>query len=236
MLAFQPVSQTSRLSERVFNQIRDAIAEGRYQSGDKLPSENELAGVFKVSRTSVREAMKMLAGQGLVSVRRGLGAYVEHRNPSYLTNLQNILSREKDNILELFQIRKILETEAAAWAAEKARPEDLEKMERLLAEAKVLLRDPKAGRQKLHRINTEFHYALMKAAGNRTLLKVMSGLMDMLTGGRDIMLQLPGRHAGSVAGHREILAALKRGDSAKARHSMAKHLDAAMETIIKNAR
>ena len=235
MIGFQPVSQTSRLSERVFLQIRDAIAAGRYQSGDKLPSENELTGVFKVSRTSVREAMKMLAGQGLVTVRRGLGAYVEHRNPSYLTNLQNILLREKDNILELFQIRKILETEAAAWAAEKARPEDIEKMEQLLVKAKMLVRDPKVSRQKLYKINTEFHHTLIKAAGNRTLLKVMSGLMNMLTGGRDIMLQLPGRHVGSVAGHREILAAIKDGDSAKAKNCMAKHLDAAMETIIKNA-
>ncbi|MDR3561585.1 MAG: FadR/GntR family transcriptional regulator [Negativicutes bacterium] len=231
---FQPVSETTRLSEKVFFQIREAIASGKYRSGDKLPSENELADAFKVSRTSIREAMKMLAGQGLVSVRRGLGAFVaECGDSSYLKDVQTILSQEKENILELFQIRKILETEAAAWAAQKARPEDLEKMEKLLAESEVLAKDSQYNRQKLNEINSEFHYVLVKAAGNRTLEKVMIGLMDMLTEVRDITLQLPGRHLGSVAGHRQLLAAIRGGDAPRARTCMAKHLKAVEDIIRK---
>jgi GntR family transcriptional repressor for pyruvate dehydrogenase complex len=109
MLGFQPVSEAYSLSEKVFDQVRDAISAGRYSPGDKLPSENELVNVFKVSRTSVREAMKMLAGQGLITVKRGLGAYVaDYREPSRLSNLQTILSPHTENILELFQIRKFL--------------------------------------------------------------------------------------------------------------------------------
>lgn len=233
MNGFQPVNETTRLSERVFIQIREAIMSGRYAAGDKLPSENELAEVFKVSRTSIREAMKMLAGQGLVTVKRGLGAFVaETGETPYLADLQSILAREKDNILELFQIRKILETEAAAWAAQKASPEDLNRLESLLAEAEEMAGDPKC-RQKLNQINSDFHYTLIKAAGNHTLEKVMAGLMDVLTGVRDITLQLPGRHAGSVAGHRELLAALRDRDSARARVCMARHLKAVEAIIVK---
>ena len=234
MLGFQPVSEAYSLSEKVFDQVTDAISAGRYSPGDKLPSENELVNVFKVSRTLVREAMKMLAGQGLITVKRGLGAYIaDYRGPSRLSNLQTILSPHTENILELFQIRKILESEAAAWAAQKARPTDLEKMERLLIRAKTLALDPKCKRNKLNKINSDFHYALVEASGNRTLQKVMTGLMDMMTGVRDITLQLPGRYSGSVVGHREILTAIENGDSAKARRCMAKHLEE-VETIIKN--
>lgn len=232
MNGFQPVSEMTRLSEKVFSQLKEAITTGRYCCGDKLPSENELAEAFKVSRTSIREAMKMLAGQGLVTVKRGLGAYVAAgKEASYLADLQAILAREKDNILELFQIRKILETEAAAWAAQKAEPADLDRLESLLAEAEALAHDPEGSRQKLNQINTEFHYTLIKAAGNHTLERVMAGLMDMLTEVRDITLQLPGRQAGSVTGHRELLAALRAHDSAKARTCMARHLKA-VEAII----
>jgi GntR family transcriptional regulator, transcriptional repressor for pyruvate dehydrogenase complex len=234
MNGFQPVSETNRLSERVFSQIKEAIAAGRYRSGDKLPSENELAEAFRVSRTSIREAMKMLTGQGLVTVKRGVGAYVaEGREGSYLAELETILAREKDNILELFQIRKILETEAAGWAAAKAGPAELDKMGHLLAEAEAMARDPKGSRQKLNEINSEFHAILIKAAGNHTLEKVMAGLMDRMNEVRDITLRLPGRQAGSVVGHRQLLAALRARDSAKARAAMAKHLKAVEAIIVR---
>jgi GntR family transcriptional repressor for pyruvate dehydrogenase complex len=229
---FQPVNDSSRLSYKVYIQIRDAIAAGRYQSGDKLPTENEFAEIFQVSRTSVREALKLLSGQGLVTVKRGLGAYVARdQGRSYATDLQNIMLHEKKNILELIQIRKILESEAAAWAARAAQPEDINNMEHLLSVAEAMIRDPKFNRQKLNRINTDFHYALVKATGNSTLEKVMSSLMEMLTEVRDITLQLPGRHSGSVAGHRELLEAIKAGDSIRAKAAMDKHLES-VETII----
>lgn len=232
MNVFQPVSEATRLSERVFVQLKEAIAAGRYLPGDKLPSEHELAEAFQVSRTSIREAMKMLSGQGLVTVKRGLGAYVaESKESAYFAELQTVLAREKSNILELFQIRKILETEAAGWAAEKAGPDDLDRLDSLLAEAEALAGDPQGGRQKLSEINSEFHDTLIRAAGNHTLEKVMAGLMEMMTEVRDITLQLPGRHAGSVAGHRELLTALRARNSAKARTAMARHLKA-VEAVI----
>ena len=232
MHGFQPINDASRLSDKVYVQIKDAIASGRYQSGEKLPSENEFAEIFQVSRTSVREAMKLLSGQGFVIVKRGLGAYVTRdQGRSYAADIQNILSREKKNILELFQIRKILESEAAAWAAHAAQPEDIEQMERLLSSAEAMILDPKFNRQKLNRINTDFHSALVKAAGNSTLEKVMCSLMDMLTEVRDITLQLPGRQTGSVAGHRELIEAIKARDGIRAKAVMEKHLES-VETII----
>jgi len=235
MSEFQPISEAYSLSEKVFEQVRSAISAGKYVPGDKLPSEHEFASIFKISRTAVREAMKMLAGQGLVTIKRGLGAYVAaDREPSGLSNMHNILSQHTENILELFQIRKILESEAAAWAAQNARPTDLDKMERLLIRAKTLALDPKSSRNKLNKVNSEFHHAVIEAAGNRTLQKVMAGLMDMMTGVRDITLQLPGRYLGSVAGHREILSAIKHGSCAKARRCMSRHLET-VETIIESS-
>lgn len=234
MQGFQPVSEISRLSDKVYAQIHKAIVEGLYEAGSKLPSENEFTEIFNVSRTSVREAMKMLAGEGLIIVKRGLGSYVaQGKGRSYANDLQTILSRERENILELVQIRKILETEAAAWAALKAKPSDIEALEQLLSEAEAMTRDPNYSRQKQNKINSEFHYLLIKATGNRTLLKVMTGLMDMLTEVRDITLQLPGRNLASVAGHRELLTAIRERDPDRARIAMAKHLEAVETSVNK---
>jgi GntR family transcriptional repressor for pyruvate dehydrogenase complex len=234
MDAFRPIGENCRLSEKVFEQIIQAIQAGRYQPSDKLPSENELANMFKVSRTSVREAMKMLLSRNLVVVKRGLGAFVnEFNNHSQVIDLQNIISRERDNILELFQIRKILETEAAASAAQAAQPADLEKMEKLLSEAEQLVEDTECDVRRLSCINTDFHYALVEATGNRTLLKVMTSLIDSLHEGREITLHLPGRVWGSLADHRRVFEAIQNGDSQTARTYMAKHLET-VETMIKN--
>ena len=232
MPGFKPVSEISRLSDKVYDQIYKAILDGVYPTGSKLPSENEFAEVFNVSRTSVREAMKMLSGRGLINVKRGLGSYVaQGKERTYANDLQSILSRERENILELVQIRKILETEAAAWAAIKAQPDEIESMERILEEAVAMTKAPGYTRAKLNQINSEFHYLLIKSTGNRTLLKVMASLMDMLTEVRDITLQLPGRNIASVAGHRELLDAIREHDPDRARVAMAKHLEA-VETIV----
>ncbi|MDR3563996.1 MAG: FadR/GntR family transcriptional regulator [Negativicutes bacterium] len=234
MAELRPISKEARVSEKVFAQLRDAIFDGTFQPGDKFPTEIELGDMFQVSRTSVREATKLLAGQGLIVIKPGLGAYVaEAQGNDFAADLQKLLSREKETILELFQIRKFLDVEAAAAAAQKASPADILEIEGLLDEAERLVHSPADNRRKLFSLNTKFHFLLVKATGNRTLLKVMTSLMEMLRNESQLTTQLPGRDFASVAGHREILAAVRDRNSDKARMCMLKHLES-VENVVKS--
>ena len=199
-----------------------------------MPSENELAGMFQVSSTSVREAIKMLAGHGLVVVRRGLGAFVtEPADLAIGIDLKDVLSREKENLLELYNIRIILESEAAALAAKMAKPADIEKMEELLAKIEETVVDQNTNKEKLSMLNSEFHQTMHKASGNHTLVRLMASIMDSLTKGRRLTLQLPGREQASLADHKCVLNAIKNHDSQAARECMTRHLESVASMIRK---
>jgi GntR family transcriptional repressor for pyruvate dehydrogenase complex len=232
MNLFAPVNDSTKLSERITTQITKAIAEGRYNPGDKLPSENQLADLFGVSRTVIREAMQILSGQGLVEVKRGLGAFVTAtRFDNHMAKLEETINRQREELLELFQVRRILEEEVVVQAAQKATPEDIGRLTRIVEAAENAVNQSAIPYQDLNQLNAEFHSVLLEVTSNRTLKHIMNSLIDVLMESREITLQLPGRSAISVAGHRKILNAIREGDVERARQAMSEHLRNAEETI-----
>src|SRR5688500_20220251 len=98
----------TRIHEEVFSQIHELIREGRFKAGDQLPSERELAETFKVSRTSVREALRALESQGLVVSRTGTGNFVADLPvESLIGPLARLLIDEKTALDDVFEMRKI---------------------------------------------------------------------------------------------------------------------------------
>lgn len=234
MASFSPLTQGVSLTEKVIQQIRDAITRGDFQLGDRLPSENELGEAFGVSRTSIREAIKVLAGQGFIEVRRGVGAFVTSTRPDGRRGmLEEVVYEHRDHLLELFQIRRILEEEVAAQAAQKATPEDISRLKGIIEAADRAVLEAEMQYTELNKLNAEFHFALLEVTRNQTLRQIMNSLIDVLTESREITLRLPGRYAVSVAGHREILSAIAAGDAERAKAAMRDHLRGVEETIIK---
>ncbi|MCX7781006.1 MAG: FadR family transcriptional regulator, partial [Negativicutes bacterium] len=219
------------LTQKVIQQLREAISRGDYKPGDKLPSENELAEAFGVSRTSIREAIKVLAGQGLIEVKRGIGAFVIALRPESYRGILSDIQLHKEELLELFQIRRILEEEVAAQAAEKATAEDIRRLDAIIAAAEQTAGDAGMQYEDLNKINAEFHFALLEVTRNRTLKQIMNSLIDTLTESRELTLRLPGRHKVSVAGHREILNAIAARSAERAREAMRRHLRGVEDTI-----
>jgi GntR family transcriptional repressor for pyruvate dehydrogenase complex len=131
---FRPPARR-RIHEDVAEQLRDAIIDGRYRAGDKLPPERELAEEFKVNRTSVREAIKGLEGLGLVSVRQGDGATVQPLADASLDALAPMIfhgGRLDVALLdELTEVISLLLYEMARVAIERFEPTDLEMLRRL---------------------------------------------------------------------------------------------------------
>jgi len=173
---FKPV-KIKKIYEEVIEQIKKLIIDGQLQPGDKLMSERQLAETLSVSRASVREAFSALEMMGIITIRPGEGSFV--RQASYegmLEPLSFLLERDIDNVMELLEVRKILEVEIATLAAIRATAEDLEDIRRALNK---MVDDVNAG--EIGDISdAEFHFAVVKAAHNPILVTLVNTISDMM--------------------------------------------------------
>jgi GntR family transcriptional repressor for pyruvate dehydrogenase complex len=116
----------TRIYEEVVAQLHQLIEEGKLKAGDRLPSERELAETFRVSRGSVREAIKALEREGLVVARPGSGTFISAVDVERLVApLASLLLRSKDALIDLFEMRRLVEPGIAALAAERATAADI---------------------------------------------------------------------------------------------------------------
>ncbi len=217
----------NKLYEEVADKLQQWILD-EMKPGDKLPPERRLEELFGVGRSSIRDAVRRLQAMGLVEPRQGHGTVVcEVSDHSIISPLSSVLVRKCKLVAELLDVRKIIEPGIAARAAGNASAEQVSKMEEILRrQGKKLERGGSAIEE-----DTEFHYYLALAANNSVVLRVLDVLMDLLQKSREHSLQLKGRPAKSLAGHRRIVAAIKRKDAAGAESAMRQHLEE-IETII----
>lgn len=218
---FKPVKKT-RVYEEIVVKVKKMIEKGRLHSGDQLPSERELAEVFNVSRSSVREALRALETQGYLESRQGDGTYIARQPVESLINpLASVLFTEKDGQIELFEMRRLIEPQLAFLAAERATPEEIVMLEKALELQEEAYAKGESGTE----IDKTFHYILAKAARNKVILRIIDNIMDLLAESRDKYLQVEGRSEKSLARHREMLGAVKSGDSELAAKVMKEHLE-----------
>jgi DNA-binding GntR family transcriptional regulator len=193
------VSSRGSLADLVYSALRDAIAGGTLAPGSHL-REHPLARHFGVSTTPVREALRRLERDGLVSVHLHRGAVVTAFNP-----------RE---IVSLYEIREVLECRAVRRAA-LARPRDFSRVEELLRESKAVAEKP--DQIAFNRVDVAFHRALYEVGGNLQLAELIERVHRQIQGVRArCAIYLPGRPGISYAEHQTILAAVKARDADRA--------------------
>jgi GntR family transcriptional regulator, transcriptional repressor for pyruvate dehydrogenase complex len=222
------VVRRNKVYEEVARQIERLILK-RLQPGDKLPSERELAETLKVSRSSIRDAIRSLELVGMVEPRQGTGTIVrEVTSESVVNSLAGAIKLRREQVSELLDFRRMLEPPLSARAATHATDEDIAEME------EILDRQTARQRQGEPAVNedAEFHYSIALASGNRVVLKVLDILMDLLRDTRERSLQVDGRSQRSLAGHRRILAAIKRHDAEAARDAMRRHIEDVEEIVL----
>jgi GntR family transcriptional repressor for pyruvate dehydrogenase complex len=216
---FQAIRK-NRVHEEVAKQLESLILK-KLQPGDKLPAERELAEKLGVSRSSIRDAMRRLHLIGLVEPRQGAGTVVREISPETLVSpLSNVIAHKRQLVSELLDFRVMLEPPLAARAAEHAAAEQVSRMEEILGRQAKLLQ---AGQLAVEE-DAEFHYCIAQASGNSVVLKVLDVVMDLLRETRSQSLQTEGRPMKSLAGHKRILAAIKRRDGAAAEAAMRQHI------------
>jgi GntR family transcriptional repressor for pyruvate dehydrogenase complex len=230
---FNPEFETVRRNkvyEEVARQIERLILK-KLQPGDKLPSERELAETLGVSRSSIRDAIRSLELMGMVEPRQGAGTIVREISSESLANpLANVLKRKEELVSELLDFRKMLEPPLAARAAARISADEISEMEEILQRQQEKQNQGEAAVSE----DAEFHYSIALASGNSVVLKVLDILMDLLRGTRERSLQVEGRPQRSLAGHRRILAALKRHDAEAAKAAMRRHIEDVEEIVLKN--
>jgi GntR family transcriptional regulator, transcriptional repressor for pyruvate dehydrogenase complex len=222
------IIRRNKVYEEVARQIERLIV-NKLRPGDKLPAERELADMLKVSRGSIRDAIRGLELMGLVEPRQGAGTIVRDNTAAILVNpLATAIKRRKDAVAELLDFRKMLEPPLAARAAIHASSEEIGEMEAILKrqEQKHKQDEPAVAE------DAEFHYNIALASGNSVVLKVIDILMDLLRETRERSLQHNGRSQKSLDGHRRILAAIKRHDSDAAKSAMLRHIEDVEEIVL----
>jgi GntR family transcriptional repressor for pyruvate dehydrogenase complex len=204
------------VSERLAAQLDTTL-----EPGDALPAERELAERFGVGRSSVREALRMLESRGLIE-SRGNGAFVvsPRRNP-FEHPLSLLVSGEDVDRAQLFEVRRMIEAEAAALAAERCTPGDLDKLRDETAAMERALDSS----EDYVAADIRFHLVIAKATGNRLIPHLMQAIRERLTEMIGNAYRFPGGPERSLAQHRAILEAIVAGDSLQARSLMTEHIE-----------
>ncbi len=218
----------TKVFEAVADQIQRWILED-LQPGDALPPERELVRMFGVSRSSVRDAIRKLELLGLVEPKQGSRTVVrEPSSEAISAPLTSVLLQKRKVIAELLDFRKMLEPPLARRAAQHVSAEQIAQMDEILSRQESKVR---AGTIAVAE-DSEFHYCIALAAENSVVLKVLDVLMDLLRKTRERSLQTEGRQQKSFAGHRRILAALKKSDAKAAEAAMRRHLSEIEKSIL----
>jgi GntR family transcriptional repressor for pyruvate dehydrogenase complex len=220
----------TRVYEDIVAQVKELIADGKLRPGDQLPSERELSEMFQVSRASLREAIRALESVGLIEIRQGEGTYIASSVETLLTSVASAFLQQRDPLYQVFEARKVLEPATAALAAERVTPEEVAELEAILTEQDKQVAEGETGVE----ADTRFHYALAEAAKNDVLLRLNEAIVDSLRETRMRSLQTQGRPARSLAGHRQILEAIRLKDPAKAREAMLDHLETIEHNVLKS--
>ncbi len=220
-----------RAYEDIVTQIRELIDTGELKPGDQLPNEKEMTETFKVSRSTVREAMLSLETMNLVARRQGNGTYVMAQvgEENLLDPLAGLF-HEKDDFIDVLTLRKIIEPQIAALASKNATDRQIDELARIIAEQE---HDILKGRNPI-KADCDFHYTLARMSKNRLLERLLVALVRPLRKVREEYLQTEERKLKSIDGHRKILSAITKGSATAARTAMLRHLEGVEKCIIEN--
>lgn len=217
-----------RLSDSVADDILTMIMiEKRFLSGEKLPNEIELSQELEISRTTLREAVRILAANGVVEIRRGLGTFV--REDFKIDEKQGIssLAAVKTDIRDLYEMRLIVEPEAAYYAAMRASDEEIA---HILQLGKKIETDIADGKDRTE-AERNFHRAIAKASHNEFVTKLLPVIYQAVDKGVQLSEQKSKAVSDTIWDHRAIMEFLQKRNGEGARSAMKVHILHAMEEL-----
>lgn len=219
-----PIDSRKR-ADQVREGITAMIRSGQLQVGDKLPTETELAQMFGVGRSSIREAVQTLIGLGIVEMRPGRGAFVSRVSVDVLARLiDGAMELQIGAALQLHEVRAMIETGAARLAAVRHTSADLNAMKR--ANDDFTRQDDDDPEDLLVEADLRFHGAIVEASHNLVLVQVMNSISPVLREHRRQYASARERRFRELihGAHQEIIDAIASGDPARATEAMQAHM------------
>jgi DNA-binding FadR family transcriptional regulator len=212
-----------RSYEQIVSQIQREIREGNLPRGARLPTERELADSFGVSRSVVREAIKVLAAIGLVESRQGSGLYVRNDPIPVVTRAFTLsVSPDAESVDRLFEFRQVLEAEAARLAAARRSDDDLAAMREAIAICGPE-REPDDW-DLFGRSDSQLHLAIAHASGNPYLEVAIATAREMQRDVVSLFADHPGSMRVAVGHHQDLVDVIARGDADAAAAIMTNHV------------
>jgi DNA-binding GntR family transcriptional regulator len=192
---------------QIADMLRDMIMTGKLKEGDKV-NEGKLCETMGISKTPLREALRVLSVEGLIRLVPNRGAFVT--------------KPEFEEIAEMFDVMSLLEGFCARKACEKMTSKDFAHLEKL--HVKLEENFERHDQEEYIRINNQYHTLVQEIAGNRTLNQIVDGLRKKILLYRFQSLNLPERFASSIREHRDLLEAFRQRDHSGADALMREHL------------
>ena len=222
-MIFKPI-KPKKVSAQIAEQIRSSILAGEFNPGEKLPPERELADMFGVSRPSVREAINILSAAGMVESYQGGGTIVKSLVESTSGPLSELIKAEQERALDVIEVRKCMEAWTAYYAAQRALPDDLRKLESIIEEMANNLDGMKPSQD----LDANFHIVIARATHNVVWLHMMQSIFDAMKefqrGVWRAVYLTEDDHRTLFEHHRKVLEAIRDKDPEKARDAMLAHL------------
>lgn len=212
--------------EEIIDIFKEKLINGELKPGDKLPSETQLMDQMGVGRTALREAIKMLSALGVIEVRQGDGSYiVEGASSAAMNPLVFAILLEAGMNLELLELRTLLEVGYCQLAAQKAGPEDIQKIKNAASYFEGKIQSADEHIDELTRADLAFHFSIMNATHNPLVIRISRAVEELFFGSiQKTISQIEGRQWG-IEGHRKIIEAIESKDPNRIRETVEMSLE-----------
>jgi len=218
----KPIKKVSTTS-KVFESLYEMIVGGQFKRGQKLPSQEELARQFGVSRNTLREAMNKLYAMGLLSSHQGIGTVVESPHPEgYLRVMSGQFLLDTLSVREFVEARICIERTAVRLAVARAGRHDLARLQAILDSQRQAFENKDA--EEFTRQDAAFHLSLTQLSGNRVLMKFLQTIQDMLHRFIGEVVLLPGAISDAINFHGRVTEAIAAQDADQAEREIVAHL------------
>jgi GntR family transcriptional repressor for pyruvate dehydrogenase complex len=223
-MILKAVVRDATLTERAQESLQELIINSRMGAGDRLPSEAEMARMLGVSRTVVREAVRLLVARGLVEVRTGSGIFVKQLDANVVRDPMELLVRSRSiEFDEIIEAREAIEMKVAELAGARRTAEDLRGLEEIVS----ALKNPKLTPLDYARTDVEFHLRIARASHNSLLLTLAEALTSLMVEPlRQCAEEMGVKKASENAyvDHVRVLEAIRKGEAPQIREAMRQEL------------
>jgi GntR family transcriptional repressor for pyruvate dehydrogenase complex len=226
-----PIEKNVKISQKIVEQIKGIILSGGLQPGDRLPKEQDLSEMLGVSRPTLREALTVLEAIGLIEVRPREGSIVRSVVPQSIQDpIQDMIEVDPSKVLELFEVRKKIDSEGAGMAAERATDEDLKTIRNYADQLEQCLKGKKSMLElEPSRLYQKTFFAIADATHNSIYAHFMKSIWTLLEGAipysRQKLLNVPNISRKLTQQYRQIVNLVTERKANLARRAVIRHLD-----------